>query len=362
MLVAAHTSAPLLQGDALQLPMPDASVDGVTCGFALRNFVALEPFLARWPGWCGRAVASRSRGVDTGKPDPAGWGHSVYFGHVVPRIGALLSDGAAYRYLPKSVAYLPDTDALLQMVRDAGFTDVRRYALSFGIAQLITGTERAVKAVTRRIDDDLDLLEVGEILFERNRLGLAGRGVAARVPVSDAGDVLAAIEVDDEVGLPGSGPVAFGALPFDSDVPAELIIPAELWGRTDDGTRWHTTIHGDSGVPGSHPRQSWDARIPEQVLGGADERRSRGASWSKPATKVMADGPMRKVVLAPRDRRHCRRGVRPHDRARPVAGDLPQVPRVLRRRLRGREPRAPRVTCRGHRALAPDGRHGRTRR
>src|SRR4051794_33964207 len=46
MLAAAHTSVPLLQGDALRLSMPDASVDGVTCGFALRNFVALEPFLS----------------------------------------------------------------------------------------------------------------------------------------------------------------------------------------------------------------------------------------------------------------------------------------------------------------------------
>src|SRR5437868_9120456 len=45
MLAAAHTYAPLVQGDALELSVPDASVDGVTCGFALRNFVALEPFL-----------------------------------------------------------------------------------------------------------------------------------------------------------------------------------------------------------------------------------------------------------------------------------------------------------------------------
>src|SRR5262249_26033235 len=45
MLRAARTTAPLVQGDALQLPLPDASVDGATCGFALRNFVALAPFL-----------------------------------------------------------------------------------------------------------------------------------------------------------------------------------------------------------------------------------------------------------------------------------------------------------------------------
>src|SRR5262245_36580431 len=41
MLAAARTTAPLLQADALRLPFPDGSVDGVTCGFALRNFVAL---------------------------------------------------------------------------------------------------------------------------------------------------------------------------------------------------------------------------------------------------------------------------------------------------------------------------------
>ena len=35
------------------------------------------------------------------------WGHGVYFGRVVPRIGALLSDRTAYAYLPKSLAYMP---------------------------------------------------------------------------------------------------------------------------------------------------------------------------------------------------------------------------------------------------------------
>ena len=36
-------------------------------------------------------------------------GHSVYFGKVVPAVGSLLSSRDAYRYLPKSVAYLPPT-------------------------------------------------------------------------------------------------------------------------------------------------------------------------------------------------------------------------------------------------------------
>jgi len=140
MLAAAHTAAPLVHGDALRLPVADAAYDGATCGFALRNFVALEPFLASLarvlrPG--GRIALLE---VATPTNRLLRWGHSVYFGHIVPRIGALLSDGAAYRYLPRSVAYLPEPDALLATVRAAGFERVRRDLLSAGIAQLITGT------------------------------------------------------------------------------------------------------------------------------------------------------------------------------------------------------------------------------
>src|SRR5262249_2102872 len=52
MLVAAKTTAPLLRGDGLCLPVPDRSVDGIVCGFALRNFESLGPFLAE----CARAL------------------------------------------------------------------------------------------------------------------------------------------------------------------------------------------------------------------------------------------------------------------------------------------------------------------
>jgi demethylmenaquinone methyltransferase / 2-methoxy-6-polyprenyl-1,4-benzoquinol methylase len=142
MLANARTAAPLVEGDALRLPVRDGGLDGVTCGFALRNFVALPPFLAE----LGRVVRPGGRvsllEVAT-PPNPVlRWGHSVYFGKVVPLIGGLLSDPAAYRYLPKSVAYLPEPDEMLAMIGEAGFVDVKRRLLSVGIAQLITATRR----------------------------------------------------------------------------------------------------------------------------------------------------------------------------------------------------------------------------
>jgi demethylmenaquinone methyltransferase/2-methoxy-6-polyprenyl-1,4-benzoquinol methylase len=140
MLAAARTTAPLVEADALRLPVPDAGVDGATCGFALRNLVDLDPFFAE----LARAIRPLGRIALLEVAEPPNrflrWGHGVYFGRVVPRIGGLFSDKAAYRYLPKSVAYLPPPEEMLDRLAARGFTDVRRTLLSGGIAQLITAT------------------------------------------------------------------------------------------------------------------------------------------------------------------------------------------------------------------------------
>jgi demethylmenaquinone methyltransferase/2-methoxy-6-polyprenyl-1,4-benzoquinol methylase len=140
MLAAARTEAPLVQGDALRLPVPDGSVDGATCGFALRNLAELPAFFDE----LARVVRPGGRIGLLEVSEPANpvlrWGHGVYFGRVVPRIGGLLSDAEAYRYLPRSVAYLPDPVVLVELLRASGFGDARRVALSGGISQLLVGT------------------------------------------------------------------------------------------------------------------------------------------------------------------------------------------------------------------------------
>jgi isochorismate synthase len=115
-----------------------------------------------------------------------------------------------------------------------------------------------VRAVTVPGRNDVDLDAIGAApdgrLFVRDGVGLAGLGVAARVPRAAVADTLASIEHDDGVGIPGCGPVALGALAFRPGGGGELVVPRVVWGRNADGTNWVTTIDGaDATLPDSRP-------------------------------------------------------------------------------------------------------------
>jgi demethylmenaquinone methyltransferase/2-methoxy-6-polyprenyl-1,4-benzoquinol methylase len=140
MLQAARTTAPLMQADALQLPFADGTIDGITCGFALRNFVDLNGFfteLARVVRPSGRITL-----LDAYQPSNRVLraGHSFYFGKVVPLIGGAISDKAAYTYLPKSLGYLPPITDMLASLETVGFHAVQRTTFLGGSAHLITAT------------------------------------------------------------------------------------------------------------------------------------------------------------------------------------------------------------------------------
>jgi demethylmenaquinone methyltransferase/2-methoxy-6-polyprenyl-1,4-benzoquinol methylase len=142
MLERATTVAPLVQADVLRLPLRDGGVDGATCGFALRNVVELSALLEE----IARVVRRGGRIglLEAGEPEGGilRSGHALYFRHLVPLIGGVLSDRDAYRYLPRSMAYLPPPVELLAMLRDAGFTVLERILLAGGVAQLLVGTRR----------------------------------------------------------------------------------------------------------------------------------------------------------------------------------------------------------------------------
>ncbi|MDA3031522.1 MAG: ubiquinone/menaquinone biosynthesis methyltransferase [Actinomycetota bacterium] len=140
MLSADRSGSPRVQTDILRLPVPDGSVDGVMCGFALRNLVDLPTFFNE----LGRVVRPGGRiallDVSVPKNRVVRWGNGIYFGKIVPKIGAALSDGPAYAYLPKSVAYLPLPAVMVSALQDAGFADAEHTQLSGGLTQLMVGT------------------------------------------------------------------------------------------------------------------------------------------------------------------------------------------------------------------------------
>ncbi len=144
MLAANRTGAALVQCEASKLPLADGSLDGALCGYALRNFTDLGASLRE----VGRVLRPGGRRAVLEVAAPAGgmWraGHRVWFEHVVPAIGGLLSDADAYRYLPASTAYLPTDTALRTLFLEAGFSTVNRRALHGGLSQLLTATRRGL--------------------------------------------------------------------------------------------------------------------------------------------------------------------------------------------------------------------------
>lgn len=139
-LTEADGRAGYVQGDALRLPFPDDSFDGLVNGFLLRNVADLRQTLAEMrrvikPG--ARAVLLEITPVNT----PV-WGDvfRVYFGRVVPRLGGMIAGAPdAYTYLPQSVERFVSADELRRLMTEVGFRDVRYTKLMLNTVALHIG-------------------------------------------------------------------------------------------------------------------------------------------------------------------------------------------------------------------------------
>lgn len=129
-----------LRLDAERLPLAERSLDCVIIGFGLRNVtdqaLALrEMHRVLRPG--GRALVLEFSQPVLGALRPL---YDRYSFSVLPRLGALVAgDADSYRYLAESIRLHPDQDALLGMMRAAGFARCRYYNLAGGIVALHRG-------------------------------------------------------------------------------------------------------------------------------------------------------------------------------------------------------------------------------
>ncbi len=140
MLERARRKAPLewVQGDLLALPFGDDTFDAMTVGFGVRNVADLPRALAE----AKRVLRPGGRLAILEITQPRGplrvFFH-VWFDRVVPLLGKVLPGGAAYSYLPASVRRFPDAERLAELMREAGFGDVRFRLLAGSIVALHTG-------------------------------------------------------------------------------------------------------------------------------------------------------------------------------------------------------------------------------
>ncbi len=127
-----------VHGDALALPFEDASFDGATVGFGVRNVDDLEAGLRelrrvlRPGGRLGILEITTPRGALA----PF---YRVWFDRIVPLLGKVLPGGDAYSYLPASVRRFPGPDELQALLERCGFADVRYRLFAGGIVALHTG-------------------------------------------------------------------------------------------------------------------------------------------------------------------------------------------------------------------------------
>jgi demethylmenaquinone methyltransferase/2-methoxy-6-polyprenyl-1,4-benzoquinol methylase len=133
-----------IEADALHLPLRAVSLDLIVTAFGFRNLANYEAGLKEFyralkpGGQLGILEFSEPGGL-------IGKAYGVYFRRVLPAIGrAICGKDGAYNYLPSSVGNFPPPDAMVEMMRRAGFEESAWQPYTFGIAGLYTAMRPTV--------------------------------------------------------------------------------------------------------------------------------------------------------------------------------------------------------------------------
>lgn len=126
--------------DAVALPLADGCADALTIAFGIRNVVDVPRALAEMR----RVLKPGGRLMILEFAEPRGrifgplfrW----YFTHMLPRLGGLISGNrAAYDYLPRSVGEFFTPEAMIDLIRKAGFNILGHRKLNFGAVRAYLG-------------------------------------------------------------------------------------------------------------------------------------------------------------------------------------------------------------------------------
>ena len=127
------------RGDCLALPYANDGFDAVTIAFGVRNFEHLDVgYREMWrvlkPG--GMLCVLE---LSTPRNRLVRWFYDIYTLHIIPWLGSLKSgDSSAYRYLPLSIAAVPQGEAMLELMRQQGFHQCQARRLTLGTCSIYT--------------------------------------------------------------------------------------------------------------------------------------------------------------------------------------------------------------------------------
>ena len=129
-------------GDAMEIDLPDESVDVVTIAFGLRNISSPQTAVGEFarilrPG--GRLVVLE---FSTPRNPLVRLLNAAYTQYIMPVTATLLSGdrSGAYRYLPRSVSMFADPAALAKMIAAGGLAVRQQVPQSLGICTITVAT------------------------------------------------------------------------------------------------------------------------------------------------------------------------------------------------------------------------------
>ena len=135
------TPVELIEADAQELPLPNETVDVISCAFGVRNFQDLSAGLREM----GRVARRGGRVVILEFAEPQNrllrWAHAWYGNIVLPRLGRLIARDrvGAYQYLPKSVQTFETPEAMVRRLMEAGFGKITTHRMNLGGVVLYRG-------------------------------------------------------------------------------------------------------------------------------------------------------------------------------------------------------------------------------
>lgn len=144
------TNVEFVVGDALDIKMPDGMFDAVTSGYMLRNVTDIPKAVGEMHRMLkvgGKCVVAELARPSNRLVKPF---YNFYMNRVIPHYGRKYDRGMAidgrqpaYDWLTSSIEGFPYGDAMVEIFRKAGFSDVRCYARSFGAVNIYVASKEA---------------------------------------------------------------------------------------------------------------------------------------------------------------------------------------------------------------------------